>query len=148
MSKSKTIEDLPNEILFYIFNYLQRDSLDVRSVCYRWMKLVTKYTPQNSVEFPGKTYGHIMRLFPECRLSVKVRDSTFLEKLSLQNIHTLALCNTRVIDVSALGNVHALDLYDTQVTDVSALGNVHTLDLRWTRIIDVLALCNVHILFR
>ncbi len=143
---SKTIQDLPNEILIYIFDHLQRYSLDIRSVCYRWMKLVTKYTPQKSVEFPSKSYNHLVQLFPECRLSVKVRDSTFLEKLSLQNVHTLDLSSTQVTDVSALGNVHTLNLSSTQVTDVSALGNVHTLNLSFTQVADVSALGNVHTL--
>ena len=145
-NETMTIEDLPEECLCIIFDYLQKDSLVIRSVCSEWWKLVTKYTPQKTVEFPSKTYDRLAQIFPMCKLSVKVKDLTFLGKLHLDSVHTLDLRSTQVTDVSALGRVHTLDLRSTQVTDVSALGSVHTLNLRNTQVIDVSALGNVHTL--
>ena len=139
-----SIYDLSDFVLEVIFDYLQSESLTLRSVCTHWNLLVSKYKTKDDVLFPGRRYDNIVRLFPQSQMKIRIRKSENVNRKDLTNVHALNLSYTKVSDVSKLGGVHTLDLCGTQVIDVSKLGAVHTLNLRGTQVTDVSALGSVH----
>ena len=132
------IENLPDDILRIIFNYLQENSLKLRTVCFRWKLLVTKYKIKGYVSFPSLRYDNIIQIFTRIQFKVRIRKREDINQICLLKVHTLSLNGTQVSDVLALGGIYTLDL-STQVSDVSALGGVYTLDLS-TQVSDVSAL--------
>nr|QBK85781.1 MAG: F-box domain protein [Marseillevirus LCMAC101] len=165
------LDDLPDDVLRVIFDYLQESSLVLREVSLRWKLLVTKYKT-GCILFPSRRYDNIIRLFTRSQFKVRIKKSEDIKQISLTDVsalggvhslylsctqvsdvsalggvHTLYLSGTKVTDVSALGGVHALYLTDTEVTDVSVLGGVHSLYLSCTQVSDVSALGGVHTLY-
>ena len=155
------MDDLSSELLSFIFDFVPRDSLELRKVCDDWDFVVTKYYNQEKITNVG-TFKEILEVFYRSKLNVVGRDIFFyyvryiyeislndtgIEDVSfLGSVHTLNLNQTNVKNVSALSDVHTLILSKTKVRDVSFLGNVHTLYLSQTKVKDVTCLSNVHTL--
>jgi len=139
-------DSLPNEILQLILSKVVLNNLKYN--------LVSKRFDENIKQICVIKLKHTISLDDIERLSeiYKVSVDLSYQKITdidlhkLRNVHTLNLCGTKVVNVSALGNVHTLNLCKTKVVNVSALGNVHTLNLSYTNVSDVSALRHVHTL--
>lgn len=136
------MEDLSNELLSYIFDFVPEDSLRLRKVCDEWDFVVTKYYNKYHICHFG-TFKDIIEIFYRSKLNVY--GETFINYT--RYIHTFDLSFTYIEDVSCLGNVHTLIMmWCKNVRDFSSLINIHTLELSNTKIEDVSGLCNVHCL--
>ena len=113
------MEELANELLSFIFDFVPEESLELRNVCDDWDHVITKF--YNIGEIRNlKTLKEIFNVFYRSKLNV--RGEIFLDYI--RYVHTLDLwCWEKVEDVSALGNVHTLHLKGLDV-DVSMLKNV------------------------
>lgn len=78
--------------------------------------------------------------------TLRLSKTTIVDVSALGGVRALDLSFARVSDVSALGSVHELNLYGTDVSDVSALGSVRELNLGRTNVFDVTSLSDVHVL--
>lgn len=135
------MEDLANELLSFIFDFIPEDSLELRKVCNDWDFVITKYYNKEPFGKLG-TLKEIVEIFYRSKLNVQ--GIIFLDHI--RYIHGFNLCESNIKDVSALGNIHTLDLSATDVENVSGLCNIHTLYLTVTNVKDVSSLSNVHTL--
>jgi len=154
------MEDLPAELLSFIFDFTPESSLELRKVCDDWNFVITKFYNSKCINNIG-TFKEIIDVFYRSKLKVKGvifigynRHIDYLELcdvllelevLRLRNIHTLILNNVLMYDVSALSNAHTLNINLLfNVKNISSLGNVRTLRLNNTQLVDASLLGNVH----
>ena len=99
------MEDLPNELLSFIFDFVPEASRELRKVCDDWDYVIAKYYNKDYIRNIG-TLKEIIEIFYRSKLSV--RGETFLNYV--RYIYEFDLSQKNVRDVSKLGDIHTLDL--------------------------------------
>ena len=131
---------LPIELIYYIIslskNKLIRQCNKILYDCYNNTKHI-------SIRIKEKEQYEIISLFKYVYIKVILYNNNYNNLL--ENVYTLDLSWTNIIDVSMLGNVHTLKLSHTNVVDVSMLGNVHTLNLHHTKAAYIATLSNIEL---